>query len=431
MQTSRRSFLGHLPALMASPVLVANISNNPSVSDIIKKSVSNETNYWELARDENFWGNIRSEFAIPGDFIHLENGYFTLRSNQVLERQLSDIRRINKYSSFYMRNDLFPDRLNVKRSLAEFSGVQESEIAILRNTTEGLNTVISGLPTKSGDEYVYADQDYGSMIAAFEMKAKRFGTVNTVVKIPNHPASDQEIVSLYEKAITDRTKAIHVTHMINLTGQVLPVRKIARMAHSKGVEVICDAAHSFAHLDFEIPDLECDYFATSLHKWLGAPLGTGLLWVHSSKIEKLWPLMGDTEKPLDSIEKLEHIGTHAPSSVLGISAALQYHHAIGSENKESRLLYLRDYWLDKVRLFPEIEVNSPDTKNRYGAIANISITGMDPKALSEKLYKKFGIFTVAISNPTAPGIRVTPHLFTSLEELDTLINALKKLTKSI
>lgn len=383
----------------------------------------------EFARTEEFWYLIHKAYRQSPHFINLENGYFSPQPVEVLQAQTDNIAMINEIPSFYMRRRQFEEKAAVKKQLATLAGCTPEEIVITRNTTESLDTIIAGIDFAPGDEAIMCDQDYGSMLEAFEQQGRRRGLVNKFVELPLHPESDEAIVSCYEKAITDKTKIILVTHLINISGQVLPIRKIADMAHRYGVEVLCDGAHAFAQLDFKIPDLNCDYYGASLHKWLCTPLGAGILYVRKEKIAKVWPLFGDTTYPADDIRKFEHIGTHPVSTNLTIANAIRFHQTIGAARKEARLKYLKSYWTEKVKDTPGIILNTPFDPARHGAIANVGVTGMTPNELADQLYHEFNIFTVAINNPSVKGVRITPHLYTRLEDLDTLVLALNTLSR--
>ena len=382
----------------------------------------------DVARDEDFWIHIQKAFNQTPHFINLENGYMSPQPVEVMHAQLANIQMINERTSFYMRRSAWDEVKGSNRQIAELAGCSTEEIVITRNTTEALDTVIAGIDFQPGDEAIMCDLDYSSMLQAFEQQSKRLGLVRIFIELPFHPQSDDEIVSRYEKAITPRTKMILVTHLNNITGQVLPVTKICEMAHRHGVEVICDGAHSFAHLDFNIPDLKCDYFGASLHKWLCCPMGAGVLYVKKDKISKVWPLFGDTNFPADDIRKFTHIGIHPVSTNLTVANAIRFHHLVGSKRKEARLKYLKAYWTEKVRDLPRLQVHTPWDLQRSSALALISIDGYTPDELVKALYDEHRIFTVARKNPAVTGVRITPHLFTRLEELDKLVDALTSMT---
>ena len=380
-----------------------------------------------LAQDEAFWDRIRRAYLVTPEYINLENGYYLLQSQPVLEAFLGHVRDINRQASRYLRTRQFDDKAAVRDRLAALAGVPSNELIITRNTTESLDTVIGGFPWKPGDEAVMAEQDYGAMLDMFTLTARRQGIVNRVVSLPLDPRSDDEIVRLYEGAITPHTRLLMVCHLVNITGQILPVAKIADMAHAHGVQVMVDGAHSFAHLDFQVPDLHGDYFATSLHKWLGAPLGAGLLHVRKEHIASLWPTFADLSKADDDILKLNHTGTHPVHTDLAINDAIDFHQSIGIQRKEARLRWLQRYWTDKVRGVRGITLNTPSDPARSCAIANVAVAGHAPSDLADALFARYRIWTVAIDGAGVHGVRVTPHLFTSTADLDALVRALRAL----
>jgi selenocysteine lyase/cysteine desulfurase len=380
-----------------------------------------------LAEDNDFWESIRKKYSVTSDFIQLENGYYSLAADPVLESYIGHVRKINATSSFYMRTQQADDKLAVRKQLARLLGCAESELIITRNTTESLDTVIAGFDWKASDEAVMAAQDYGSMLDMFKLQARRRGMLNRVVSVPLHPQSDDEIVELYKRAITPKTRLLMVCHMINISGQILPVRKIADMAHRHDVQVMVDGAHTFAQLDFKIDDLGCDYYGSSLHKWLGAPLGAGILYVRRDRIKTLWQLYGDATFPDDDIRKLNHTGTHPAATDLAIVDAIGFHDAIGIRRKSARLRHLQRYWTDKLRGRKRIVLNTPEQSERSCALANVGIDGIAPADLAKLLLDKYRIFTVAIDGAGVRGVRVTPQVFTTLRELDALVNGLTEI----
>ena len=383
-----------------------------------------------LAQDDAFWTSLRGKYRLTPDYINLENGYYSMQSEPVLEAFIASIRKVNYEAARYMRTVRVEDKDRVRNKLAMVAGCLPEELIITRNTTESLDTVISGYDWKPGDEAVMAAQDYGAMLDQFKLMARRHGLVNKVVQVPRHPRSDDEIVQVYAAAITPKTRLLMVCHVVNITGQVLPVRKIADMAHARGVDVLVDGAHAFAHLDFRIPDLGADYYGASLHKWLGAPLGAGILYVKKEKIEKLWPIYGEEGTPATSVMKLNHTGTHPCHTDLGIEHAIAFHESIGIARKEARLRHLQRYWTTKVRDTARIVLNTPAEPARSCAIANVAVDGMAPGDLARTLFDRYKVFTVAINRPEAgiQGVRVTPHLYTTTAELDVLVKALTELS---
>ncbi|HRI79784.1 MAG TPA: aminotransferase class V-fold PLP-dependent enzyme [Cyclobacteriaceae bacterium] len=381
----------------------------------------------EVAKDEDFWAGIRSGYKLKPDYINLENGYYCILPEETLENFIKHVREVNYQGSYYMRTVQSDNKKNVAAKLARLAGCPADELIITRNTTESLDMVIGGLNWKAGDEAVMAEQDYEAMNNMFRMVGKRFGVVNKMVSLPNHPKTDEEIVDLYAGAITSKTKLLMVCHMVNITGQILPVRKICDMAHSKGVLVMVDGAHAIAHFQFKIPDLHCDFYGSSLHKWLSVPLGAGILYAKKEHIGKVWPLLAEDDLKEDDILRLNHIGTHPVHTDLAIANAIDYYSTIGPERKEARLRYLQHYWTGQVRNLPNVVVNTPAEPARFCGIANVGIRGMKPSLLAETLLKKYKIFTVAIERGNVQGCRITPNLYTTTEELDVLVNALKEL----
>jgi len=382
---------------------------------------------WTAQKFDDFWQQVRSEYILKTDYINLENGYFSMMSKPVLDAYLNDIRMVNTEASYYMRTVQFDNKQKIKDRLAELLGCGEEELIITRNTTESLDTIISGYDWKAGDEAVMAVQDYGSMLDMFKQQAKRYGIVNKKVSIPLNPSSDEEIVELYEKAITPKTRLLMICHMINITGQILPVKKICDMAHAKGVEVMVDGAHAIAHIDFKISDLGCDYYGSSTHKWLGTPMGAGILYVRKDKIKNLWPIYGESGYSEDDIRKLNHTGTHPVATDIAIHHAIDYHNKIGIKRKEERLRFLQNYWTSQIKGISKVYINTPDDDTRKCGIANVGIEGMKPGDLSKVLLEKYKIWTVAIDTANVHGVRVTPHLYITTEELDKFVAALKEI----
>lgn len=382
-----------------------------------------------LATDEDFWVKIRQGYKLKPDYINLENGYYCFIPTQTLENYINHIREINYQASWYFRTVQWDYKDKAAARLAATFGGTADEVAITRNATESLDIIISGFPWQKGDEAIFAEQDYGSIKNMFELASRRHGITNKIVDVPLHPKSDEEIVKIYEDAIRPNTKLIMVSHMVNITGQILPVKKICEMAHRHGVEVMLDGAHCIAHFDFKIDELNCDYYACSLHKWLSVPLGAGLLYVKKDKINKIWPLLAPYELDHANIKNLNHIGTHPVATDLAVNDALDYFEMVGAERKEARLRYLQRHWSDQVRNYPGIKVNTPEDPSRSCGIANVGIEGMDPNEMAKTLMDKYKIYTVGINYAGVVGCRITPNIYTTPEELDVFVNALKEMGK--
>lgn len=377
-----------------------------------------------LVSDEDFWAQIRSAYLLNPDYINLENGYYCMLPQETLSHYLEQVKQVNFMASRYMRTVQFENRNRVRQKLADLAGCSHDEMILTRNTTESLDLVIGGQDWKKGEEALFALQDYGSMMDMFRLMKERYGIVTRSISLPNHPKSDEEILALYEAQMNKKTRLLLVSHVVNISGQVLPVRKICDMAHARGVEVVVDGAHAFAHLDFRIPELNCDYYGASLHKWLSAPLGAGILYVKKEKIGKLWPLFAEREMPRDDIDRLNHMGTVPVHVELGIEQAIDFHLRLGAQRKQDRLRYLKSYWTNKVKDHPNILLHTPFETERSCAIANVGIQGMDSKEMAEVLFEKYRIWTVAINRPNVHGCRITPNVFTSTAELDDLADAL-------
>ncbi len=380
----------------------------------------------EVAKNEDFWAQIRSGYRLKPDYINLENGYYCITPQETLENYIHHLQEVNYQGSWYMRKQQRANKRAMHEKLAELAGCSADELVITRNTTESLDTIIGGFPWKAGDEAVMAEQDYGAMRHMFSQVAERYNVMNKLVSVPLHPKNDEEIVDLYASAITPKTRLLMVCHMINITGHVLPIRKICDMAHSRGVEVMVDGAHAFGHLVFTMPELNCDYYGTSLHKWLSVPLGAGMLYVKKKKISKIWPLLADWGKADDDIARLNHTGTHPVHTDLAVGNALDYHYRIGPERKEARLRYLQNYWTNQVRDWPHIILNTPREPHRSCAIANVGVEDMKPHVLADTLLKKYRIWTVAIDGAGVHGCRITPNIYTTTKELDKFVEALRE-----
>ena len=418
----KRAFIKNLGAFGLLP-FSTNISLNNTV--LSEERINTE----EYSEDE-FWSLIRSQYKLHPDFINLESGYYNIIPQPTLEKHLEHIKRVNLEGSYYMRKHRFIDKDSITDELASFVGCNAKNLVVTRNTTESLDLVISGFPWKKGDEAVYAIQDYGAMQDMFEQIEKRHNVTLRKVSVPNHPKNDEELIELYESQITKKTKLIMVSHMINITGHILPVKKICKMAHKYGVKVLVDGAHCIGHFDFKIDDLECDYYGSSLHKWLATPLGAGLLYVKTDQIPKIWPLLADHEKDPTKIKRLSHTGTHPVHTDLAILDAIEYLNWIGIRKKENRLRYLKTYWQQALKDVPNIVINTSFDSHRSCGIGNVGIKGINPEKLAKRLYDEFKIFTVAIDYANVKGCRITSNVFTKTEELDTFIIAMKTMASA-
>jgi selenocysteine lyase/cysteine desulfurase len=415
----KRRFIKSLGALSFSPLISAS-----ELSDF--KPISKNLPF--INNEDELWKTVRSHYTLKDEYINLESGYYNIIPNPILDHFINHVKHVNIEGSYYMRKDLNKNKDRVTSELANLVGSTPDQIAITRNATESLDLVISGFPWKKGDEAIYAKQDYGTMKEMFEQISDRYGVVNKIISVPNHPKNDQEIVSLYESQITSKTKLIMVCHMINITGQILPIKKICEMAHRYGVEVMVDGAHCVGHFDFSIDDFNCDYYGSSLHKWLATPLGAGLLYVNKNKTHRIWPLLANGNTDKSDIKRLNHIGTHPVHTDLAISNSIDYIKWIGMERKENRMRFLQRYWSDQLRNVKNVVVNTPIDMQRSCGIGNVGLTNMSPSKMEKLLFDKYNIFTVAIDYANVKGCRISPNIFTTTEELDTFVEAVKEMS---
>ncbi|HLO80623.1 MAG TPA: aminotransferase class V-fold PLP-dependent enzyme [Chitinophagaceae bacterium] len=415
----RRKFLGTGLGFLAFA--------NPVFAKQAEKQIARMANYGGAGTpdDEDFWAWIRESFTVSPNIINLNNGGVAPQPKVVQDAHIRFYQYCNEAPSYYMWQILDQGREPLRSKLADICGCSAEEVAINRNATEGLNTVIFGLDLKPGDEVVLTKQDYPNMINAWKQREKRDGVKLVWLDLPLPISNDEEIVRIYTSAFTSKTKIVHVTHLINWTGQILPIRKIADEAHKRNIEVIGDGAHTLAHFEFNVPDLGCDYFASSLHKWMSAPFGSGLLYIRKDKIRKVWALLSNNEPDGPDIRKFESLGTRSFASEMAIGAAADFHNVMGSKRKEERLRFLKDYWVRQVKELPGISFNQPDAKHQSCAIASIAVKGKKPEEVSGELFNKYKIHTVAINWENIHSVRVTPNVYTNRKDLDRLVMAIK------
>lgn len=400
-----------------------------NLSSTFSSKASNSTSFSEIDfGSADLWQQIRAGYRLKPDYLNLENGYYCFLPEQTLEKYIEHIREINYQGSYYMRTVQFQNKAKSAAKLAELIGADPEEVVLTRNTTESLDLIISGFPWKEGDEALVSNQDYGSMLSMFDLAAKRWKIKINRIDIPLHPENDEEIVSVYQQAITSKTRLVLVPHIVNITGQILPVRNIADMAHAHGVEIMLDGAHAVGHFDFKMSDLDCDYYGSSLHKWLSVPIGAGLLYVKKDRINSIEPLLAPFDINLKTIAYLNHIGTHPAATDLAVLDAIEFHNKIGSKRKEDRLRYIQRYWSDQVRDLPHVSVNTPKELHRSCGIANVGIKGINPTDMGKILMDKYQIYTAAIDGAGVKGCRIVPNVYTSENELDHFVDAIKKMS---
>jgi len=384
----------------------------------------------DLATDEDYWGEIQRAFELDRTRLNLNNGGCSPAPTHVLEQMIRDLRFSNELPVDHMWRILEPRVESVRQQLAAEFGCDTEEMAITRNASEANETMIFGLDLKRGDEILVTNQNYPRMLTSWDQRVRREGLVLKQISIPLPPPSQQDIVDRFRAAVTPRTRIIEVTHITNLSGQIMPVRAIVDFARPLGIEVFVDGAHAFAHFPFKRDDLDCDYYGTSLHKWLLAPVGTGFLYVRKSRQRQLWPLMAAPAEMNENVRKYEEIGTHPAANHNAISVALAFHQAIGAERKVARLRYLRDRWArplvaesDRVKMLTPI-----DSDNSAG-IGLVHVEGIDPGKLGAWLMDRYRIVSTPIVHPEFNGLRVTPNVYTTPAEVDTFTEAMRMAIK--
>jgi len=390
-------------------------------------TVGNNRAAEDLARDEDFWREIQSAFTLDRNIINLNNGGVSPSPRVVQESMRRALEFSNIAPARTMWAVLEPEVETVRQRLASDFGCDPEEMAITRNASEALENVQQGLDLKAGDEVLTTDQDYPRMITTWKQRERRDGIVLKTISFPTPPPSLEDLAERFERAVTPRTRVIHFCHITNLTGQIFPVQRICQMARSRGIEAIVDGAHAYAQFPFKHADLDCDYYGTSLHKWLLAPHGTGFLYVRKSKIAKVWPLMAAPPEMTDNIRKFEEIGTHPAANHNAISDALEFHTAIGVERKAARLRYLRSVWTERLTRLPGVSTPTSADPRLSCGIGLLSVQGREPGPLADQLWEKYRILTVGIVHPQFKGLRITPNVYTTLPEIETFCGAVEKL----
>lgn len=430
----------HFLSLMGAPAVAAaagNVMFNKPAADFLAQFATDDRTPEEVAKDENYWLPVQQAFMVDRSLVNLNNGGCCPCPTVAQEAMKRYMDYSNTAPVHAMWRILEPEQEGVRKRLARLFKVSPEEIAITRNASEGLQICQLGIDLKRGDEILCNTQDYPRMINTFKQRERREGIKLKQFKIPI-PAEDMdEIVALYKKNITSKTKLILVSHMINITGQVMPVKAICKLGRERGIPVIVDGAHTFAHWDFNIADLECDYFATSLHKWLLAPMGTGMLYVRKDKIKDLWPMQPANDTQDDDIRKFEEIGTHPAGNTLAISESITFHNGVGASNKAARLVYLRDRWINALTAHDNVRIHTPMKKGLSYGIGNIEI--INPKKSSKDeffmgkvgqyLWAKHKIISTPIKHPEFEGMRITPNIYTTLEEVDRFIEVMSDIAK--
>lgn len=426
----RRNFVKQMAGVLGTFSLASGFNSIISGELQAAEKANSKMPIGMAAQDDDFWYYIRECYTVSPHVINLNNGGVAPQP-QIVQDALDKYNRLcNEAPSYYMWRILDAGREPLRENLAELAGCSAEEIAINRNSTEGLNSVIFGLNLKAGDEVVLCKQDYPNMINAWKQREKRDGIKLVWISMDLPMEDESAMAEKYITAFTSKTKVVHVTHMINWVGQITPVRKIADEAHKRGIDVLCDGAHSFALMDFKIEDLGCDYFASSLHKWMSAPFGSGMLYIKKNKIKDVWALLSNDNPDGDNIRKFESLGTRSFASEMAIGYALDFHNMIGSKRKEARLHYLKNYWAEQVKDIPKVKLNTSLNPKFGCAIGNFSIEGIEPGEIDNKLFNKYKIHTVGIVWDNIKGVRVTPNVYTSKKDLDKLVRGIEDIAKN-
>lgn len=379
----------------------------------------------DIATDESFWREIREAYTVNPGLLNLNSGGVS-PSAEIVQNALDRYNRMsNEGPSYYMWRVLDQGREPLREKLAALAGCSKEEIAVNRNATEAINTIIFGLNLQKGDEVVLSKMDYPNMIHAWKQREKRDGIKLVWVDIPIPCNNADELVALFSNAFSNKTKIVHLTHVINWNGQVLPVRRIADIAKARNIEVLVDAAHSFGQLEYKISELNCDYLGTSLHKWMCGPLGSGMLFIRKEKISGIWPLLSADKPESDDIRKFENLGTRSFPTEQAIHVALDFHNRIGTNRKRARLLFLRNYWINRVQDFNGVNILSPSNPELSCALGGVIVEGKTPQQLESFLLDKHKIHTVAIEWESLKCVRITPNVFTLTSDLDRLVNGIK------
>jgi len=425
---SRRSFVSRaLGATAALPLAGIPIPREDGLARLARAvaGVAGRTPE-DLADDEDFWFGVQQAFTLDRTLINLNNGGVCPSPRVVLEALERYLEISNQAPVYHMWRILEPEVEAVRRGLAAEFGCDPEEMAITRGASEAIEIAQLGIDLRPGDEVLTTDQDYGRMLTTWDQRVRREGIAVRALSFPDPPPSLASLAEMFERAVGPRTKVIHFCHITNLSGQIFPVRDICRMARARGIRTVVDGAHAFAHFPFTLADLECDYYGTSLHKWLLAPIGTGFLYVRRELIPATWPLMPAAESQANDIRKFEEIGTHPAANHNAIAEALAFHHGIGAERKAARLRFLRDRWMRALADRPRVRIYTSFDPDQSCALATVGIDGLEPAALASHLWAKWRILVTPIGHAACPGVRVTPNVYTTLGEIDTFSRAMEE-----
>ena len=421
---NRRSFI-RKTFLTAGTLSIGSLFQKSIAADIAEAfQALNTLSPQDAAQNEELWARIQQAYTTSTQIINLNNGGVSPQPKVVQEAANRYYTYANEAPSYYMWRILDQGREPLRAKLAALAGVSPEELAINRNTTEAINTVIFGLNLNAGDEVVLTKYDYPNMINAWKQRERRDGIVLKWLDFDIPMESNAEVIQKFKAAISPRTKVFHITHMINWTGHIMPAKELCALAKANNILSIVDGAHTFAHLDFKVSDLGCDFFGTSLHKWLCAPFGTGMLYIRKERIKDIWPLLASPEDQIDNIRKFENIGTRSFAIEQAIGSAIDFHNAIGAARKEARLKYLKQYWVDQVKDVDKVKFYTSTNPNHSGALFNFGIEGMDAGPVHNSLFGTHKIHTSPIKWEKVNGPRITPHVYTKKYDLERLVEAI-------
>lgn len=436
MQGTRRAFLGRTIGAAGAMGLAGFASRAAGTefgAALAEGLASFDGTPQEIAANEDYWFQVQQAFSVDRSVVNFNNGGICPSPIVVQEAMRKILEFTNRQpTSYALWTVLQPQMEGVRERVARQWGVDKEEIAFTRNASESLQICQMGLDLQPGDEVLTTTVDYPRMVNTFKQRERRDGIKIVEFKLPIPLEDEDEAVRLFESHITGRTRAILMCHMINVTGQILPVKKVCAMARKRGIPVIVDGAHSFAHMDYKLADLDCDYYGVSLHKWLFAPHGTGLLYVRKDKIKGLWPLMAATAAQDEDIRKFEEFGTRPMANCLAIGEALTFHQGIGPARKEARMRYLRDRWAKRLLTHSSGRVRlhtSLDPRFSCG-IGTVQVEGVDSGELRTFLWEKHRIFTISLKHAEFEGLRVTPSVYSTLEEVDRFCEAIESVMEN-
>ena len=383
----------------------------------------------DVARDETYWREIQQAFTLDRTIINLNNGGCCPSPRVVHEALKRYLDLSNQAPVYHMWQILEPNIEAVRRTLAADAGADPETIAITRNASEALQIAQLGLDLKPGDEVLTTNQDYGRMLQTWDQRVARDGIKLTKISFPVPPAQ-ADLVKRFEAAITPATRVLHFCHITNLTGHIFPVKELCALARRRGLTTIVDGAHAYAHFPFKIQEFDCDFYGTSLHKWLLAPIGTGFLYARRERIAPLWALQPPPASMAANIRKFEEVGTHPAANHNAIAEALVFHHGIGAERKAARLRYLKERWARRLKPQPRIQIHTSLDPALSCAIGTVGIEGVPPGTITARLWEKWRIIATPIAHAEYQGIRVTPNVYTTLEEIDTFADAMEAISKT-